>query len=203
MKLGVFGGTFDPIHTGHLIVADQARASLGLDEMLFVPAGRPWLKDEQPVTEASHRLRMVELAVAPDPCFRASDMEVERPGPTYSADTLKELKDALGSDSEFYLIVGMDALNEVGRWHQPEQVFELSTVVAVPRPGTERLDSAELDAVRQGVSKKVVVLDGPLIGISSTEIRRRVGRGLSIRYLVPESVDAYIAEHGLYRSSEK
>ena len=199
MKLGVFGGTFDPIHVGHLLVADEVIARLGLEEVLFVPAGQPWLKEDQDVTDARHRLCMVELAVASDPRFRVSDMEVKRPGPSYSADTLQELNRALGEGSQLYLIAGMDALDEVARWHQPRRLLELATVVAVPRPGSQRLDRDALDSVQPGASNDVVIMDGPLIGVSSTEIRQRVGQGQSIKYRVPEPVESYIVEHCLYR----
>lgn len=201
MKLGVLGGTFDPIHKGHLAAAKYARDSLDLDEVLFLPAGRPWLKDDQPVTDAVHRLRMVELAVASDPGFRVSDMEIKRPGPTYSADTLDALKGDLGNDVELCLIAGMDALEELDRWHEPERVLELSAVVAVPRPGSERLDRDVFDSIRQGASEKVAVLDSPLSDVNSTDIRRRAAQGLSIQDLVPESVATYIEEQRLYRDS--
>lgn len=198
MKLGVFGGTFDPIHIGHLIVAEDARVQLGLDKVLFVPAGQPWLKADRQVTEARHRLAMVERAVASNPCFRASDIEVARPGPTYTADTLAELRRKLGSDAEIYFILGLDSLRQLSRWHRPERVLEMCTVVGVSRPGAGDFDPGTLDAITPGASSKVVLLRVPLIDISGTDIRRRVAAGLSIKYRVPEAVEAYIYEQGLY-----
>ena len=198
MKLGVFGGTFDPVHTGHLIVAQEAMARLRLDEILFVPAGRPWLKEGHELTDARHRLDMVELAVKGTPGFRVSGMEIERPGPSYTADTLKRLKKDRGSDTDLYVIVGLDALNELDRWHKPGLVFELAVVVGKARPGAQQVDSDVLESVRKSASDEVVLIEGPVIDISGTDIRRRVSEGLPIRYLVPESVEAYIREHGLY-----
>ena len=199
MKLGVFGGTFDPVHVGHLIVAGEVGGRLGLDEVLFVPAGQPWLKVDREVTPGPHRLRMVEVAIASNPLFRVSDMEVCRKGSTYTVDTLTQLKERLGEAYDLYLIVGLDALTEVDRWHQPQRMLELATLVGVVRPGFEKLERGPLEAVRRGAAAEVVVVDGPLVGVSATEIRHRVSSGLSIRYLVPEAVEAYICEHGLYK----
>ena len=199
MKVGVFGGTFDPIHVGHLIVAEEARGRLGLDEVLFVPAGQPWFKASDSVTEARHRMAMVELAIASNPCFRASDIEIGRAGPTYTVETLIKLREQLGRDSEIYLILGLDSLQEIDRWRSPERVFELATVVGMSRPGCADLDAKRLDSIFPGASDRVMMLDGPLIDISATDLRRRVSEGLSIKYRVPESVEAYVYEQGLYR----
>ncbi len=119
MKIGVFGGTFDPIHLGHLIVADEAWERLELDEVLFIPAGRPWIKAGTPVSAACHRMAMVEIAVRPTPWFRAVDLDVKRPGPTYTLDTLLELRSELGEEAGLYLILGLDAVQDMARWHQP------------------------------------------------------------------------------------
>ena len=199
MKLGVFGGTFDPIHLGHLIVAEDVRVRIALDEVLFIPTGQPWLKKSQKITRASHRMAMVELAVEGNPDFRASDMEIERPGPTYTIDTLMELRDQLGPEAELYVMLGTDSLKLLDRWKEPERIFELGRVVAMARPGSQDFDLRTLDCIADGISCKVKLLDGPRIGVSGTELRRRVAEGLSIKYRVPEPVEAYIAEHGLYR----
>jgi len=198
VKLGVFGGTFEPIHVGHLIVAEEARMLLGLDEVLFIPTGQPWLKAKRGITDARHRMAMVRLAIASNPYFRASDIEIKRPGPTYTMDTLVELRRELGADAEIYVILGLDSLKELGRWHAPERLFELSTVVGMSRPGYEDFDLRSLDAIAPGASSKVIVLNGPLIAISGTELRRRASEGKSITYRVTEPVERYILEHRLY-----
>ena len=200
MKVGVLGGTFDPVHMGHLIAAEETRISFGLDEVLFVPAGDPWLKAGQKVTDAYHRMAMVELAVGANPYFHASDMEIERPGPTYTVDTVMELRRRYGAETEVYVALGLDLLGQLGKWHRPERIFDLGTVVGLPRPGFEEFDAAVVDAIVAGASAKVKLLKGSLIGINGTELRRCVAEGLSIRYRVPECVEAYIYEHGLYRS---
>jgi nicotinate-nucleotide adenylyltransferase len=201
VRLGIFGGTFDPIHIGHLIIAEEARVRLGLDEVLFIPAGQPWLKADRPITEARHRLAMAELAVASNPCFRASDVEVARPGPSYTVDTLAELRRKLGPDADIYLILGLDSLRQLSRWHRPERVLEMCTVVGISRPGAEDFDPSTLDAISPGASSKVILLRVPLIDISGTDIRQRVAAGLSIKYRVPEDVEAYIYEQGLYKAA--
>ena len=198
MKIGVFGGTFDPIHFGHLIVAEEARVSLGLDEVLFLPTGQPYFKADRTISEESHRLAMVELAVESNPYFRASDMEIKRPGPTYTVDTLAELRSRLGPEAEIYVILGRDSLGELDRWHEPQRILNMSKIVGVSRPGSQELDARVLDSICTGASTGVVLLDGPLIGVSGSDIRRRVSEGLSIRYHVPEAVERYIYDHGLY-----
>ena len=199
MKIGVFGGTFDPIHLGHLIVADEARETLGLDEVLFIPAGRPWVKAGTLVSAACHRMAMVEIAVRPTPWFRALDLDVKRPGPTYTVDTLLELRSRLGEKADLYLILGLDSVQDMARWHQPAQIFELCTVVGMSRPGVLDLDHTALEAVAPNAAARVILLEGPLVSLSGTDLRRRVGEGRSITYRVPEAVEAYIYEHGLYR----
>ena len=201
MRLGVFGGTFDPVHTGHMVAAETAREEAALDAVMFVPAGQPWLKDGEVVGAKYDRMRMVELAIEGNERFLASDMELQRPGPTYSADTLEELQVRRPAD-ELYLIVGMDALGDFGRWRRPRRVLELATLVGVARPGHGGLDRAQLDGIWPGASGEVIVAEGPLIGISATDIRQRLGRGESIRYLVPAAVERYIYEHEMYGAAK-
>jgi nicotinate-nucleotide adenylyltransferase len=201
LNIGIFGGTFDPIHIGHLLVAEEARMLLPLDEVIFVPAGRPWLKADRDVTDAHHRLRMVSLATASNPCFRVSDVEVGRPGASYTIDTLEKLRSELASDTELYLVLGMDSLREIRRWRDPERIFELAIVVGMSRPGFENADVKDVETNIAGAKGRVIVLDGPLIDVSATDIRKRVADCRSIRYRVPPEVERYIEENGLYRLS--
>ena len=198
MKLGVFGGTFDPVHVGHLMVAEDARVELGLDTVLFITAGEPWLKDGWPLSAAHHRVEMVRRAVLDNPGFRESSMEVDRPGPSYSVDTLEALREGLAGDGDLFLLVGLDALRELTQWHRPERIFELSTVVGIARPGAEKIGRDALDPIDLQAGQDVVILDKLLVNVSSSDIRSRVSAGQSIRYLVPETVEEYISEHGLY-----
>lgn len=201
MKIGVFGGTFDPIHLGHLIVAEEARVLLELDEVLFIPAGRPWLKAARNVSDPHYRMAMVELAVASNPYFRALDMEVTRSGATYTVDTLEELHAKLSDDAELYVILGLDSLREIGRWHKPERLFDLAVLVGVSRPGNGDFDVNDLGSLHPDASSKVRVLHGPQIDISGTDIRQRVAEGKSIKYHVPVAVEDFIYKHGLYKSA--
>lgn len=197
-KVGVLGGTFDPIHLGHLIIAEEVRQKLGLGEVLFVPAGQPWTKGERSISAAEHRLEIVILATASNPHFNVSTIELERPGPTYSVDTITELKAGLGSGAELYFIVGFDALAELPLWKESGRLVKRCKIVGVGRPGHSGLDLRSLESAVPGASGSVVIVDVPQVDISGTEIRRRVSQGLSIRYLVPEAVEKYIAEQGLY-----
>ncbi|MCS7206831.1 MAG: nicotinate-nucleotide adenylyltransferase [Dehalococcoidia bacterium] len=199
MNIGILGGTFDPIHMGHLILAEEARVRLGLSKVLFIPTGQPWLKAGRPISPGHHRLAMVRMAIEDNPFFEASDMEIRRPGPTYTLDTLRELRAQWGNGPEIYLLLGLDALQDFPRWHQPQRILEMCTLVGMARPGYLDFSPQVLDAVLPGASQRLVLLHGPHIGISGTEIRRRVGMGLSIRYWVPRPVELYIAQHGLYR----
>lgn len=199
MKLGVFGGTFDPIHMGHLVVAEEARQQLGLDEVLFVPAGKPWFKAEMPVTDAKHRLAMVELAIASNSAFQPSDIEMSRTGPSYTVDTLESLYKERGGSTRMYVILGVDALVELGRWHEPRRILELAKVVGVTRPSNRSVDLERLGASLGSKGDRLELLEGPLIEVSGTDVRRRIQEGRSIKYLVPEAVEAYIKKHGLYR----
>ena len=199
MKLGILGGTFDPIHLGHLLIAEQARATLGLDEVLFITAGQPWMKEGTPISDARHRLSMVRMAVGSNPFFHASALEIDRPGPTYTVDTLEELHHEADSDTQLYLVLGVDSLKTLSRWEKPERLLELCTLVAAARPGHAARDLGFIDDIQPGASQKVAQLDRPEVDISGTEIRRRVSHGLSVRYQVPENVERYIYSHGLYR----
>ena len=197
MRLGVFGGTFDPVHTGHLVAAETARQAADLDSIMFVPAGEPWLKDGEVVGAKKDRMRMVELAIDGNNRFIGSDMEMRRPGQTYSADTLEALRDQRPGD-QLFLIVGMDALDDFGRWSRPQRILKLATLLGIARPGYNRPDPPNLEDIWPGVSRDVIVAEGPLLDVSSTDIRGRLGRGASVRYLVPEVVERYIYENGLY-----
>jgi nicotinate-nucleotide adenylyltransferase len=201
-KIGVLGGTFDPIHLGHLIVSEYIREKLGLREVLFIPAGQPWLKlkEEKHVSAAEHRLAMVRLAVASNRYFKVSTIEIDRSGPSYSIDTVLALKSRLGAGAEIYFIVGPDALAKLPKWKDPARLLEACKVVGIGRPGHGNADLRALESALPGVSQSIKLVDVPQIDISSTDIRKRVSQGLSIRYLVPEAVEKYIAEHKLYLS---
>ncbi len=196
MRIGVFGGTFDPIHMGHLIVAEDARVALGLDKVLFIPAGQPWFKSYRQITDAHHRLAMVRLAVNDNSLFDVSDIEIRRSGPSYTVDTLAELRDE-HTDAEFIVILGVDALREIDRWHHPRLLFEMASVVGMARPGAA-LDPSVLNAAIPGASSRMRLLDSALVEISGTDIRQRVAVGQSIHYRVPAEVERYISENGLY-----
>ncbi len=198
MNIGVLGGTFDPIHIGHLILAEEVRARLNLAEILFVPAGQPWLKVDSPISPAEHRVEMVRLAIADKPYFKLSTMEIERPGPTYTVDTIAELKAQLRTGDELFFILGWDNLAELPQWRQPSQLITMCHMVAVPRPSYPPPDLKALEANIPGLSQRVTLIDKPEIDISASVIRDRVAQGLSIRRLVPEPVERYIKEHKLY-----
>jgi nicotinate-nucleotide adenylyltransferase len=196
VNIGVLGGTFDPIHIGHLIVAEEARMKLGLTEVLFVPAGQPWLKQDRDITQAGHRVEMVRRGIADNPHFKLATLEVDRPGPSYSVDTLASLQDQLGSEASLFFILGRDTLAGLPLWKEPRKLVEMCRLVVAPRLGSKDLKRLQADI--PGVLDRTIQLDMPLIGISSSEIRQRVIRGLSVRYLVPPGVEEYITEQGIY-----
>ncbi len=202
MKLGLMGGTFNPIHYGHLGAAEECRVRLGLDRVLFIPAGEPPHKRARPVTPAADRVAMVELAIADNPAFEICRIEVERCGPSYTADTLAELREKHGPDAELYFILGMDSLAEILTWHQPARIAELARLVAVSRGGVAPFDPGRLEPGIPNARERVIVLSGPELTISSTDLRERVASGLPIRYQVPPSVEEYVRRHNLYRSRD-
>ena len=199
MRVGLLGGTMDPVHLGHLLIAEEARLSLELEEVIFIPTGQPWMKSEIAVASGQHRLNMVRLAIASNPFFRASDIEVDRAGPSYTVDTLEEMKGQDHRDDDLYFIVGVDLLEDLHRWKSPGRIRELCTLVVAPRGGYNGRDASRLDSLSPGASGKVVFLEGPAIGVSATEIRRRAAMRCSIRYMVPEAVEEYVERYGLYR----
>ena len=196
MNIGVIGGTFDPIHIGHLIVAEEARMKLGLAEVLFVPAGQPWLKHDRDITAAVHRVEMVRRGIADNPNFKLSTLEVDRLGPSYTVETLTLLQDQLSSQASLFFILGRDTLAELPLWKEPRRVIRLCRLVVPPRLGSR--DLRHLEEAIPGLLERVIQLDMPVVGISSSEIRQRIARGMSIRYLVPTAVERYIAEQRIY-----
>ena len=198
MRVGFLGGTFDPVHMGHLVMGEEARVQLELERVLFVPAGQPWLKEGQPLSASQHRVEMLRMAVACHPDFQLCLEEINRGGPTYTVDTLEALLRELGSDMAIYFIVGQDAMKEFHRWKEPERLLDLCQLVVATRPGYQQFDWAELVARFPTASEKAQLLPMPLMGISGTEIRRRAAAGMSLRYQVPDSVAGYIERHCLY-----
>ncbi|HUV75614.1 MAG TPA: nicotinate-nucleotide adenylyltransferase [Dehalococcoidales bacterium] len=198
MNIGVLGGTFDPVHNGHLILAEETRSWLNLAEVIFVPAGQPCLKADIPILPAEHRLGMLRLAIADKSHFKLSTMEIERAGPSYTVDTIAEIREGLGSEDELFFILGWDNLAELPQWREPSRLVELCCLVAAPRPGSPRPNLKTLEASIPGISQRVMLMKKPEVDISASDIRERVARGLSVRHLVPEPVNRYIKEHGLY-----
>ncbi|WP_274381648.1 nicotinate-nucleotide adenylyltransferase [Segeticoccus rhizosphaerae] len=190
-RLGVMGGTFDPIHHGHLVAASEVQARFNLDEVVFVPTGKPWQKDDQAVTSPEHRYLMTVIATASNPRFTVSRVDVDRPGPTYTLDTLSDLHRER-PDAELFFITGADALGQILSWKGVDQLWALAHFIGVTRPGHE-LSSTGLPT--NGVTLQEV----PAMAISSTDCRARVGDGEPVWYLVPDGVVQYIAKYQLYR----
>jgi nicotinate-nucleotide adenylyltransferase len=198
MDIGVLGGTFDPVHVGHLVIAEEARLRLGLSQVVFVPAGQPWLKQDSDISSGEHRLEMIRLAIAPNAFFRASTVDLERPGPSYTVDTLADLKRELGQEGNLYFILGLDALAGLPTWKEPQKIVELCYLVAAKRAEAMDVDLDSLERSIPSISSRVIILDNPLIDISSSDIRQRVAEGKSIHEMVPEAVERYIREKRLY-----
>ena len=198
MKIGVLGGTFDPVHLGHLQIAEEARVSLDLSEVILIPAGQPAIKSSPLITSAESRLEMVRLSVADRPYFRVSASEVERAGPSYTVDTLAQLRKEYGSEDNLYFILGWDSLTQLPDWREPARIIEMCRLVGVPRPGSPRPDLEVLETRVPGISQRVVLLEKPLIDISASAVREKVARGVSIDHLVPGPVAEYISDHKLY-----
>jgi len=201
-SLAMMGGTFDPIHTGHLAIADAAREQLGLELVLFVTAARPPHRLADVAASAADRHAMVELAVAGNPAFAPSRIELDRPGPSFTADTVEAFRAealAAGREPDVWLIVSAETLADMPGWHEPERILAACRVAVVPRDGYPLPDAAWMARHFPGREDRIVSLEGPLLAISSTELRARVAVGRSLRYLVPDLVARYIADHALYR----
>ncbi|CAN5602492.1 nicotinate-nucleotide adenylyltransferase [soil metagenome] len=192
-RVGVMGGTFDPIHHGHLVAASEAQAWFDLDEVVFVPTGRPWQKTDREVSPAEHRYLMTVVATAANPRFRVSRVDIDRAGPTYTVDTLKDLAAEL-PDADLYFITGADALSDIFSWHDADQVFDLAHFVGCTRPGAD-LTAATIEAMPHD---RVTLLEIPALAISSTDCRERQRQGRPVWYLVPDGVVQYITKHRLY-----
>jgi nicotinate-nucleotide adenylyltransferase len=198
MRVGVLGGTFDPIHIGHLVSAEEARVELELERVVFIPAGLPPHKPDHIVSSVEHRLAMVELAIASNPHFAASRVDIDRSGPCYTVDTIELLRGEWGPGVEIYFIMGSDSLLDILTWHDPRRLIRLCRFAVLSRPGYQ-VDLDELDARLPGVTSRVQMLNAPELAISSTDIRRRVREGLPIKYQVPETVEDYIYQQELYQ----
>jgi nicotinate-nucleotide adenylyltransferase len=191
-RIGVMGGTFDPIHHGHLVAASEVAHFFALDEVIFVPTGQPWQKDGREVSAPEDRYLMTVIATASNPRFSVSRVDIDRPGPTYTIDTLRELRAARGPDAEFYFITGADALQQIMTWQDADELFKLAHFVGCTRPG-HRLTGAGLP------DDKVSLIEIPALAISSTTCRQRVAAGVPIWYLVPDGIVQYISKRKLYR----
>ncbi len=201
-SIGVMGGTFDPIHIGHLAAAEEAREALGLELVLFVPAGLPPHKADETVTSASHRLAMVELAIAGHAAFASSRIEVDRSGPSWTADTIERLaasERAAGREPDLTLILSAETFRGLPGWHEPDRLLAACRIAVVPRASIDVPGEAWLAEHLPAAAARIVRLEGPRLDLSSTQIRRRAAAGRSLRYLVPDAVAAYIGDHGLYR----
>jgi nicotinate-nucleotide adenylyltransferase len=200
-RIGLFGGTFDPIHTGHLLLAETAREALRLGRVVFIPAAQPPHKTGVRISPAAHRLDMVRIAIADNPAFEASDVELKRTGPSYSVDTVAHFHDNLEEGDELFFLVGSDSVAELPTWYEPRRLAELATVAAVARPGhplrdlsglAPTLGAGQIDSLRRHA------IEMPQMDLASRDMRRRIAGGLSVRYMTPWAVIEYIRTHGLY-----
>jgi nicotinate-nucleotide adenylyltransferase len=191
-RIGVLGGTFDPIHNGHLVAASEVAHALALTEVIFVPTGQPWQKEDRDLAPPEDRYLMTVIATAFDPLLSVSRVDIDRPGETYTVDTLSDLRAARGPGAEYFFIMGADALAGIKSWHNTENLFSMAQFVGCTRPG----HPIDLDGLDE---RDITLIEIPALEISSTQCRERVRTGRPIRYLVPDGVIQYIAKRGLYR----
>jgi len=194
-RIGVIGGTFDPIHNGHLVAASEVAYALSLSEVIFVPTGQPWQKENRDLAPAEDRYLMTVIATASDPLMSVSRVDIDRPGETYTVDTLTDLHAARGPDAEFFFIMGADALASIKSWRNTENLFSMAHFVGCTRPG----HPVDVDSLKEDFKGDFTLIEIPALEISSTACRERVRSGRPIRYLVPDGVIQYIAKRGLYR----
>ncbi|NTV64502.1 MAG: nicotinate (nicotinamide) nucleotide adenylyltransferase [Oscillochloris sp.] len=197
-RIGIYGGTFDPIHIGHLAIAEEARAVLVLDQVLFVPAARQPLKDEAQGATPIQRLAMARLACAANSGFAVSDLELRRPPPSYTVDTLAALRAQVDLATEIFFIIGADAACDLPRWYRAAEIIRLVRLAIIGRPGYQ-IDLADLEARLPGIAARATLIDGPRLAISSSDLRARLASGRAARYQIPDPVLAYIERHALYR----
>ena len=205
-SIGIFGGTFDPIHLAHLAVAEEAAEALGLERVLFVPAGEPPHKPGRPISAASDRIAMVELAIAGNERFAIDRLEVDRVGPSYTVDTLESMRAArlgAGLSDDLVLVLSAEAFLGLMTWREPRRVVELARLVVAPRDGYPEAGPEFLAAHLPDPADRATFLDSPHLRLSGSELRRRAADGRSLRYLVPDAVAAYIGDHGLYRNQRR
>ena len=205
-SIGIFGGTFDPIHVAHLAVAEEAAEALGLERVLFVPAGEPPHKPGRPISAAADRLAMVELAIAGNERFAVDRIELDRVGPSYTVDTLESMRAvrlAAGLSDDLLLILSAEAFLGLMTWREPRRVVELARLVVAPRDGYPEAGPEFLAAHLPDLADRATFLDSPRLRLSGSDLRRRAADGRSLRYLVPDAVAAYIGDHGLYRNQRR
>lgn len=200
-RIGIMGGTFDPIHIGHLVAAEEARAQFELDKVIFMPAGAPAFKEKKQVTAAHHRFMMAQLATISNPHFEVSDLEIKRPGTTYTVDTMREMK-KLYPDAHLYFITGADAVFEIIGWKNSAELADLVTFIATTRPGydLERAKQRHRDSL---INFEIAWIEVPALSVSSTDLRARLREGRSVRYLIPRPVLGYIRKTGLYEANKQ
>ena len=202
-RIGVMGGTFDPIHNGHLVTAEEAWKQFQLDEVLFMPSGNPPHKEDRKSLDAENRYLMTVIATAANPHFKVSRLEADRPGPSYTIDTVRELHRIYGKNTEVFFITGADAILEILTWKEPEKMLHEATFIAATRPGYDlrKLEESlpEAEKKRHATDPRVLVMEIPTLAISSTDIRKRVKEARPITYLVPEGVREFIEKNGFYR----
>lgn len=195
-RIGLFGGSFDPVHHGHLALATSALAAVALDQILWIPAGHPWQKSRR-LADARHRAAMVELAIADEPHFRLERMELRRGGPSYTLDTVRELQSATAMmTTEWFLLIGQDQYGRLSTWHGWRELVQRVSFAVAARDGVD----PQPDPALAGVAHRRLVVPMPAVPVSSTAIRERVAAGLGLAAMVPPTVEAYIASHGLYRA---
>jgi nicotinate-nucleotide adenylyltransferase len=205
MRIGVFGGTFDPVHLGHLILAEQCREQGRLDQVWFIPAASPPHKQGQTLTPFAQRVEMLALAIAGQPAFRIDELEKDRPGPSYTIHTLEEIQRRQPA-AELFLPVGSDTLLDLPHWYQPARILELAGLLVTPRPGWPLPSLGEIRAALHlppGADLRLEIVEAPLIDIASRDLRRRAAEGRSLRYLVPRAVEAYLHDKRLYRAQDQ
>ena len=199
LRIGVLGGTFDPPHIGHLVIAQEALAHLRLERVIFAPTRNPPHKPNQVITPIEDRMEMVRLAIAGNPRLTLSRVDVDRAGPTYTVDTLRLLREQWGPQAEIYFIIGMDSLASILSWYHPEEMIKLCKLAVFKRPGFTA-DLEELERALPRLRERVVMIDAPALGVAASDLQRRVRNGEPIAHLVPHAVAVYIRDNGLYQN---